>query len=142
MVGDSSLVLQITAAGLRSWLLQAAYVDRNPDGPGWLRAGYVTGPRHYPLSQFNPRVQAVITFGDCVVATDPSHADAFYRTDPGSKDEARAIGSLTPALSSCLTQGQKIELTPVVLRAWLGEALWHAFKDSVPAQQTAAAAGH
>lgn len=139
MVNDSGVVLPWSALSLRSWLVQAAYLDRNSNGPNWVRQGYVTGPRHYPLSQSNPQVQAAMAFADCVVASDPYHADYFYRTAAGSAEEQEAIGGLTPALSSCLTQGQQVQLSPVILHAWLGEALWHASTDSVPAPQTAAA---
>jgi hypothetical protein len=142
MVYGESVVLPYNAVSLRSWLLQAAYFDRNPNGPTWIRQGYVTAPRTYPLSQNDPRIQASMAFADCVVATDPNRADRFFRTAEGTAEQQQAIADLTPALSSCLTQGQQVELSPVILHAWLGEALWHASVDSVPAPQTAAAATH
>ena len=66
------------------------------------------------------------------VQTDPYGADYFFRAPPGSEDEKAAIDGLVPALGPCLPQGVRMEIQPVPLRMWLGEALWHAAAHSAP----------
>jgi hypothetical protein len=130
--------LRFSAGGLRQWLLEEAYFARFPDAPSWLRAGYVIGPRTYPLSAGNPGVSGPMDFADCVVAADPYTADFFYRTTADSVEEKQAIEALMPALGPCLPQGQRVDLSPYLLRLWLGEGLWHAANNSVPAEPSAA----
>jgi hypothetical protein len=132
-VNDESVVLQWNAALMRQWLLYAVYEERFPQGATWVRPGYAAAPRRYPLSAGNPAIQAMLAFGDCVVAADPARADALVRTVDGSKEEGAAVSALMPALGGCIQAGQSIALSPVPLRAWLREALWHAATDSVPA---------
>ncbi len=125
--------LRFSAGGLRQWLLEEAYFARYPEAPTWISAGYVIGPRSYPLSADNPGVSGPMDFADCVIAADPFTADFFYRTAPDSDDEKRAIEALTPALGPCLPQGVQVQLSPYLLRVWLGEGLWHAANNSAPA---------
>jgi hypothetical protein len=133
--------LRYTAPALRSWLLQAAYFDRYDKGPTWVQGGNVIAPRDYPLSANNRAVQGVIDFADCVVATDPYSADYFYRTVAGSPTEQQALSTLAPSLSPCLPRGQQVQLAPAELRAWMGEALWHAATHSAPAPATTQTTG-
>lgn len=125
--------LRFSAGALRQWLVQEAYFDRFPDAPTWVQAGNVIGQRSFPLSAENRGVTEPLDFADCVVAADPFTADFFYRTASGSGDEKRAIDALSPALGPCLPQGQQVQLSPALLRLWLGEALWHAANNSGPA---------
>jgi hypothetical protein len=125
--------LRFSAGGLRQWLIQEAYFDRYKDAPSWVEPGLVFGSRDYPLSAQNPGVLAAMDLGDCVVAADPYTADFLYRTVAGSDDEARALDALRPSLASCLPQGQQVQLSPVLFRMWVGEALWHAATHSRPA---------
>ena len=129
--------LRFSAGALRQWLIQEAYFYRYDDSPGWIQPGIVIAQRIYPLSEEQPGVRMVMDFADCVVASDPYTADFFYRTGSGSDEEKRAIEGLTPALGPCLPQGQQIALSPPLLRAWIGEALWHAANYSLPASAVA-----
>jgi hypothetical protein len=130
---NSGVALQYTALSLRMWVLRAAYLADYPKGPTWVKAGNVVEPRKFPLSANNPLVRAEMEFADCVVSTDPVNADFFYRTGSGSAEEGEAIKDLTPSLSACLPQGQKVQLTPDSLRIVLGEGLWQAANHNGPA---------
>lgn len=136
--------LRFWAGALRQWLLQEAYLDRYKSEPTWVRAGDFVAERSLPLSGQNPQVKNALDFADCVVATDPYTADFFFRTSAGSSEERQAIGELTPSLGSCLPEGVQLELSPVQLRVWVGEALWHAAnhsnaapRESAPGQEAA-----
>jgi hypothetical protein len=131
--------LRFSAGALRQWLVQEAYFDRYPEGPGWIRGGNMIDERTLPLSAGNPGVSGPLDFADCVVAADPYTAGFFYRTEAGSDDETRAIDALMPALGPCFPQGQQVQLSPALLRLWLGESLWHAANNSAPAPVQAAA---
>lgn len=136
---DTGVLLRFNAGSLRLWLVQEAYFDRFPDGPGWVREGMQAGERAFPLSAENPSVRWAMAFADCVVATDPFTADFLFRTPTGSPEERRALEVLGPLMSPCLPQGQQIELQIPLVRAWIGEALWHAATTSVPVSPAAAA---
>jgi len=129
---NSSIMLRFTGPSMRQWYIQAAYFDRNEDGPEWIKPGLAIDERTYPLSANNPAVHASMDFADCVVAQDPHSADYFYRTAPQSDAEMEAIQALVPALGSCLPQGQEMEIDPTALRLWIGEGLWHASNNLVP----------
>ena len=133
--------LRWSAFGLRQWLVQEAYFAQYGDGPSWVKAGKVIGPREYPLSAQQANVQAAMDLTDCVVAADPYTADFFYRTLAGSEDEGKALEVLQPVLGSCLPRGQQVQLDPGMFRAWVGEALWHAANHSAQAPAGAAPEG-
>lgn len=139
---ESGVLLSYSAMGLRRWLIQAAYFDKYPKGPTWLKPGYVIGPRKYPLSQEYRDIQMQMDFADCVVAADPNNADFLFRTQAGSAEEKEAIGALMPSLPPCLPQGQQVQLDPALLRGLLGEGLWQAANNSVPAPADAPPSGH
>ena len=124
--------LRFSAGAMRQWLVQEAYFDRYPENPTWVRGGNMIGARSYPLSTDNPGVSGPMDFADCVVAADPFTADFFFRTTSGSDEEKRAIEALMPVLGPCFPQGQQVQLSPSLLRLWLGEALWHAANNSAP----------
>jgi hypothetical protein len=130
--------LRFNAGALRQWLVQEAYFGRYEVEPTWVQAGNVVAERQLPMSADNGSVLTALDFADCVVVADPYTADFFFRTVAGSDEEKRAIEALTPALSPCLPQGQRIQLSPGLLRAWVGEALWHAANNSAPAEAAAA----
>ena len=130
---NTGVQLRFSAGALRQWLVQEAYFDRYPEGPHWVRGGNMIGQRTFPLSAANPGVSGPLDFTDCVVAADPYTADFFYRTEAGSDDEKRAVEALMPALGPCFPQGQQVQLSPSLLRLWLGESLWHAANNSAPA---------
>jgi hypothetical protein len=138
---ESGVLLHYTAMGLRQWLIQAAYAARFPDGPSWLKPGYVIGNRAYPLSANNLGVRAAMDFADCVVAADPYSADYLYRTASGSAEEQEAMQKLTPTFGPCLPQGLRLQLSPGELRVWLGEGLWQAANHSAPAPEEPSKAG-
>jgi len=125
--------LRWSAFGLRQWVLQEAYFDRYKDEPSWVLPGIVIDEREFPLSSGQPGVRAAMDLTDCVVAADPYTADFLYRTVPGTEEEASALATLRPALGTCLPQGQQAQLDPNMVRAWVGESLWHAANHSRPA---------
>jgi len=139
---SSGVALRFDAGSLRLWFIEAAYSDRFPDGPSWLKPGYAVQPRTYPISAGNPGVEMVMDFADCVVAADPNNADAFFRAPAGSPIEAEAIKALTPSLGPCLPSGIRLQLSPGELRAWIAEGLWQAANHSVPAPVEPAPASH
>lgn len=130
---NSGVMLRFDAPSMRRWYIQAAYFDRNEDGPEWIRPGYVVAEREYPLSGDNLPVQVAMNFADCLVVQDPHGADYLFRTAPGSDEEMAAIQGLIPAMQPCLPQGQQMEIDPYALRVWVGEGLWHASNNLVPA---------
>ena len=130
---NTGVQLRFSPGALRQWLLQQAYLDRYPNGPTWITPGNVIAERVYPLSQNLPAVRNLMDFADCVIQTDPYGADYFFRAPPGSAEERTAMTDLVPALGPCLPQGVRMEIEPVPLRVWLGEALWHAAAHSAPA---------
>jgi hypothetical protein len=136
---NSGVLLRFNAGSLRQWLLQEAYFDRYPDGPSWVSEGMQAGERTLPLSADNQSVRWAMALADCVVATDPFTADFFFRTTTGSPEEGRALEVLGPLMSPCLPQGQQVELQIPLVRAWIGEALWHAATNSVPVPPAAGA---
>jgi hypothetical protein len=136
---DTGILLRFNAGSLRQWLLQEAYFDRFPSGPTWVREGMQASERMFPLSAQNQSVRWAMELADCVVATDPFTADFFFRTTTGSPEERRALEVLGPLMSPCLPQGQQVELQIPLVRAWIGEALWHAATNSVPVPPAAGA---
>jgi hypothetical protein len=62
----------------------------------------------------------------CVVRADPGQSYAFFRTARGSAAERGAIENLTGAISGCVGQGENIDLSPPVFRAFLAEAAYRA----------------
>jgi hypothetical protein len=128
--------LRFTPGALRQWLLEEAYFDRYKEKPTWVRPGNVIGERVYPLSERDPGVHAAMDFADCVVQADPYAADYYFRVPNGSAEGKNALNELMPALGPCLPQGQKIQLSPILLRIWLGEALWHAANHNGPPPAT------
>lgn len=130
---NSGVMLRYNAPSMRQWYIQAAYFDRNEDGPEWIRPGYVIAPREYPLSADNIGVQVAMGFADCLVSEDPHGADYLFRTAPETDEEMTAIQSLIPSMQPCLPQGQQMEIDPHSLRVWIGEGLWHASNNLVPA---------
>lgn len=139
---NTSVAMRFYPANLRQWLIHAAYLDQYPKGPTWLRPGYVIQARAYPLSQANPAVRAQMDLADCVVSTDPNNADFFFRTVSGSDDEKQAMDKLAPELGPCVPQGVRLQISPALLRVWIGEGLWQAANHSVPAPAEPPPASH
>lgn len=130
---SSSVMLRFDAPSIRQWYIQAAYFDYYEDGPEWVQPGYTVAEREFPLSENDQPVQVAMAFADCMVAQDPFGADYLFRTAPDSDEEFAAIEALVPAMSPCLPQGQELEIDPRALRIWVGEGLWHASNNLVPA---------
>lgn len=129
---STGVVLRFSPGALRQWVLQEAYFDRFPESPTWVQDGMQAGERVFPLSAQNGPVRNAIALADCVVAADPFTADYFFRTTAGSPEEQRALEVLGPLMAPCIPQGQQVQLQIPLVRAWIGEALWHAATTSVP----------
>lgn len=69
---------------------------------------------------------SMLGMASCVVRADPQHSYAFFRTQRGSAGERGAIEGLMPAISGCIGQGENIDLSPAVFRAFLAEAAYRA----------------
>ena len=95
-----------------------------------MKPGGVIPARSFPLSESQPGVQMAMDLADCIVATEPYGADLFYRTVAGTEDERQAIDEIVPSLGPCLPEGQRVQIDPMTLRAWIGEGLWHAAAPS------------
>ena len=125
--------LSYNAPSMRRWMLQGAYLREYAKGPSWIVPGNVVADRTYPLSASNQSVRWAMDVGDCVVAADPYLADYFFRTAAGSAEEKDAVKELVPLLGTCVTEGMKVQLTPDLLREWVGEGLWQAARHNGPA---------
>ncbi|KRA83471.1 hypothetical protein [Altererythrobacter sp. Root672] len=134
--------LRFSAASLRQWLVQEAYMDRYADGPAWIQPGNEVTAREYPLSGEMGGVVAAMDLADCVVAADPYTSDFLFRTAAGSDVEKQALEKLMPALSSCLPSGRQVQLDPSLFRIWIGEGLWHAATHSSPAPVASPESAH
>lgn len=130
---SSNIAVRFTPGSMRQWMLQEAYFDRFPNGAEWVKPGYAVAERQFPLSGSDRSVRMLMEFADCIVAASPYDADWFYRTGAGATAESEALNALMPALGPCLPAGQRVEMSPAALRAWLGEALWHAALNNGPA---------
>ncbi len=67
---------------------------------------------------------AALDMAACVVRAEPQKAYAFFRTERYSEAERAAIAELMPAISGCVTEGQNVELSPPIFRAFLAEAAY------------------
>jgi len=70
------------------------------------------------------RHPAVDEMGACMADTDPDGVIALIRTDPDSADENAALGTLSPALTKCLSAGTRLDASRQALRAALADALY------------------
>jgi hypothetical protein len=84
-------------------------------------AYYVRNADHYSRTTL-----AMLDMAGCVVRAQPQRSFAFFHTQRGSAAEGRALTELAPAIGSCLPQGESIELTPSLFRAFLAEATYRA----------------
>ena len=69
---------------------------------------------------------SMLDMASCVVRADPRQSYAFFRTQRGSAAERAAIEGMMPAISGCVSQGENIDLSPAVFRAFLAEAAYRA----------------
>ncbi len=64
------------------------------------------------------------SFGSCVAAADSTRSAGLLQTAAGSADEARLISELTPSLSPCLNEGERLDLGKAELRGLLAEGVY------------------
>ena len=64
------------------------------------------------------------SFGSCVAAADSTRSASLLQTAAGSADEARVISELTPSLSPCLNEGERLDLGKAELRGLLAEGVY------------------
>jgi hypothetical protein len=97
-------------------------------------------PRGRPVRVFEPVSDYYVRYADetsratlsmlgmasCVVRADRRQSYAFFRTQRGSAAERAAIEEMMPAISGCVSQGENIDLSPPVFRAFLAEAAYRA----------------
>ena len=66
----------------------------------------------------------LLAVGTCVALAQPKKAANLLDTDHAGADEARIIAELSPALSSCVSQGQKYDFSKAELRGLLAEGVY------------------
>ena len=66
----------------------------------------------------------LVSFGSCVAAMDSTRSAALLQTAAGSADEARAVSELSPSLSPCLNEGERLDLGKTELRGLLAEGVY------------------
>jgi hypothetical protein len=64
------------------------------------------------------------SFGSCVAAADSTRSAGLLQTAAGSADEAGVISELNPALSPCLSEGERLDLGKAELRGLLAEGVY------------------
>ena len=69
---------------------------------------------------------SMLDMASCVVRADPQRAYAFFRAPRGSAAERGEIEALMPAITGCVQQGENIDLSPPIFRAFLAEAAYRA----------------
>jgi len=67
---------------------------------------------------------SMLDMASCVVRADPQRSYSFFRNARGSAAERGAIDGLMPAITGCVSQGENIDLSPQVFRAFLAEAAY------------------
>jgi hypothetical protein len=67
---------------------------------------------------------SMLDMASCVVRADPQKSFAFFQTGRGSVAERAAIEGMMPSISGCVSQGENIDLSPPVFRAFLAEAAY------------------
>jgi hypothetical protein len=67
---------------------------------------------------------AMIRYGDCIVASDKSAAEAFLTSRVDSAEQSAAVRKLGPTLGKCLKPGATLQLSRMVLEGVLAEALY------------------
>ena len=79
------------------------------------------------IASLEPAIQKRVyltSFGSCVAAADSTRSAALLQTAAGSAGEARAVSDLTPALSPCLNEGERLDLRNSELRGLLAEGIY------------------
>ena len=79
------------------------------------------------ITSLDPATQKRVyltSFGSCVAAADSTRSEALLQTAAGSADEARAVSELTPSLSPCLNEGERLDLGKTELRGLLAEGVY------------------
>jgi hypothetical protein len=68
---------------------------------------------------------ALLEMGDCLLTREKTGAISLVQSDSNTPDQGKAMRKLVPHLSSCLSSGQEIEITPDVVRFAIAEPLYH-----------------
>lgn len=79
------------------------------------------------IASLDPAIQKRVyltSFGSCVAAADSTRSAALLQTAAGSADEARAVSEITPALSPCLDEGERLDLGNTELRGLVAEGVY------------------
>lgn len=140
-LNQSRVMLRFESRLLRVMFAEEAYLAFNkspldlPDGATELVSDRV-------ILDDNPRARGLGNFSDCLVYHGANEADAILRSRPGTSQEMEAVRALVPAISSCLTEGQEVALTPGNVRGLVADGLWtrshYANRNTeTPAQQDA-----
>lgn len=91
-----------------------------------------TAPVFAPVSDYYVRYAeeyaraalSMLDMASCVVRAEPQRSYGFFRTPRGSEAERTEIAALMPAISSCVSRGENIDLSPPIFRAFLAEAAY------------------
>lgn len=110
---------------LRTMLAEEAYLNNNKQAITIAAdATEMVGERVFFEDKPNSRARSLAGFSDCVIFHGTEDADALVRSKPASAEETSAVQALIPAISACLYEGDKIDLTPASIRGFVADGLW------------------
>lgn len=102
----------------------------------------VPGPRHYQPRPFNERFDPVNArwrgqpnealgrfVATCAVHRDPNPVHLMVRFNHYSPGETRELRALRPTMLACLPEGRSLNVSRLVIRALLAEALYHFWQE-------------
>ncbi len=75
-------------------------------------------------AQVRQRNAVLHGYAACIAAANPASLHVLVKTQAWSKAEGSAFAALGDALTGCLPQGERIQMTRVTLRSALAEALY------------------
>ncbi|MET0179647.1 MAG: hypothetical protein ABW194_04075 [Novosphingobium sp.] len=135
-VNQLALGMKFEDGLLRAMLQEEAYLSVQKAGVAL--APRIPGQRQFVAAPEKLGVaRALAEFADCLAEKNPSAADRLLRTTPGTDEERAAAGTLAPTLGACLDQGQTLEFTPILIRAFAADGLWNRYVAGSPPTQTA-----
>jgi hypothetical protein len=119
--------LRFSVEAMRGPMYQALYrldfKNRQPPDPAKAPAldygQHPAQPRVFPDPGISLRL-----FADCAVRTDSAAARRLILSEIGGTEERDALQEMMPAMSACITPGEKVGLTRLTIRGTVAEVLY------------------